>query len=101
MLLYMMLSPVAALVVCILFFFGVSRNGKANLVGRLANFFGFLVTGAFLGFGLAVIVIIILMVMLPNNPQGPLAIIYWGPVGISLGMIGSMFLWRRDRIKKT
>ena len=90
-------APVAAL--CILYFvIEVNRIGVGFKL-TTGRFLGRLLLWAVIGFAVA-FVIMIGLTALYNSPQGPLALILYGPLAISCGMIVGTIRWRIQETKR-
>ena len=63
------------------------------------NFISGVFISALFGFGLCAIVVIALTLILPNNPQGPLALIVYGPISMFIGELLFTVYWKR-KLKK-
>ena len=86
---FLIFSPVLATVICILFFRLEKYTPK-----KVSSFLGYLIMGGVLGV-LSSVVIIVALTMYFDNPQGPFAIIIYGPLGIAVGELLATFFWRQ------
>lgn len=86
---FLIFSPVLAAVICILFFRLEKYTPK-----KVSSFLGYLIVGGVLGVLLG-IVITVALTMYFDSPQGPFAIIIYGPVGIAIGELVATFLWKK------
>jgi hypothetical protein len=86
---WLIYSPVIVALLCLLFYL-MNRLIRPSL--KLKDFIGFLVVGGVLGFGFSIIIIIIQTVAY-QSPQGPLALIYYAPVGVAVGEVLGVLLW--------
>jgi len=86
---WMIYSPIVATIIFIVFYF-MGRLVSPSL--EIKDFIGFLVMGGILGFGVSVIIVVI-QTVLYRSPQGPLVLIYYAPVGITVGEVFGFIFW--------
>ena len=96
----MVYYPLAALLLCVALYAIVVSTGT---VAKPSGIVGHVVIGGVLGFGASLIVVTILTIV-SNSPQGPLALLFYGPVGFAIGeIIGAVFWWKvylsRNKVK--
>ncbi len=82
-------SPIFATVICILLF----RLEKST-VKKVSSFLGYLIMGVVLGILLGVGITVASTIYF-DSPQGPFAIIIYGPLGIAVGELLATFFWRQ------
>lgn len=93
-------SPVPVIVLCIVYFvIEVNRMGIAFKL-TTGRFLGRVLLWAGIGFAVA-FVIVIALTALYNSPQGPLALILYGPLAISCGIIVGTIRWRIQEGKRS
>ena len=88
--------PFVAGLLCIVFY-GLVRDKE--IVPKPSRFTGHLVIGAVLGFGVSFILVLVLTIV-SSSPQGPLALIIYAPIGISLGQIVGTIVWWMIYVRK-
>ena len=93
----LIISPLVLLPMCVAYFLVERcRSGDVKETGGLFVLCLFL--GAFAGFGVAVIGVIG-MTIATDSPQGPIAIIFLGPVGFANGAVVGTGMWRLSNVK--
>jgi len=86
---WMIYSPIIAAVIFLVLYF-IGSLFFSSLETK--HFIGFLVLGGILGFGVSVI-IVVTQTVLYESPQGPLALIYYAPVGVTVGEVFGVIFW--------
>ena len=86
-------SPLIALVICGAFLVVEVFRCNIDIVNSILQFIVAMVAGAILGFGVSVLVVMVLT-MNYSSSQGPLALIYYGPIGIAVGEFLGAIFWR-------
>ena len=92
-LLLMILSPLIATPLCAGFYVLEALRTSWGFKYTLEAFLRDVILWAMIGFVVAFLVVI-LHTALYNNPQGPLALILYGPLGIAIGEIVGAMKWR-------
>ena len=85
---FLIFSPIIATVICILLFRLEKYTPK-----KVSSFLGYLIMGVVLGVLLGV-GITVAWTIYYESPQGPLAIIVYGPLGIAVGELLATFIWK-------
>ena len=86
---FLIFSPIIATVICILLFRLEKYTPK-----KVSSFLGYLIMGVVLGILLGVGITVASTIYF-DNPQGPFAIIIYGPLGIAVGELLATFFWRQ------
>jgi len=89
---WLLLSPLVVLPLCVLYFM-VERRRSGDVEGTGGLFVLCLVLWAFAGLGVAVIGVIV-MTIATDSPEGPVAILFLGPVGFANGAVVGTGMWR-------
>ena len=89
----MILSPLTVTPLCIgVYVFEVLRT-RWGLKYTSEGFLRDMILWGMIGFGVAFLVVIFPTVLY-DSPQGPLALIFYGPLGIAIGEIVGAMKWR-------
>src|SRR5262249_9819106 len=92
-LLLMILSPLIVTPLCIRFYILEVRRTKWGFKYTSEGFLRDVILWGMIGFIVAFLVVIFLTALY-NSPQGPLALIFYGPLGIAIGEIVGAMKWR-------
>ena len=92
-LLLMILSPLIVTPLCIGFYVFEVRRTRWGLKYTSEGFLRDMILWGMIGFGVASLVVIFPTVLY-DSPQGPLALIFYGPLGIAIGEIVGAMKWR-------
>jgi hypothetical protein len=79
-----------------LIFIGLAISGKIRLVKEWEPFLGSILLWSFAGVGIAFIIIVSGTIYY-DSPQGPLALILDGPLGVAVGIIVGLIFWLSNR----
>jgi hypothetical protein len=79
-----------------LIFIGLAISGKIRLVKEWEPFLGSILLWSFAGVGIAFIIIVSGTIYY-DGPQGPLALILDGPLGVAVGIIVGLIFWLSNR----
>ena len=79
-----------------LIFIGLAISGKIRLVKEWEPFLGSTLLWSFAGVGIAFIIIVSGTIYY-DSPQGPLALILDGPLGVAVGIIVGLIFWLSNR----
>src|SRR5581483_4982775 len=91
------MSPLIVVAICSSYFIIEVRRARMGYKLVTGRFLGRIVTGAIAGLATGFLVVIALTAVY-NSPQGPLALIFFGPLATSLGVIFGTVKWRmRER----
>ena len=90
----MMLSPIIAIVVCVVIFRSRARRSPTDRSRLLRGFIAFALAGAAIGV-VGAMVFVIAATIRSNSGNGPLALIVYGPLAASVGAIVASFVWQR------
>jgi hypothetical protein len=94
---WLILSPFVMLPMCIVYFL-VERCRSSNGKGTGGLFALCLFLWAFAGLGIAVIEVIVLTIAI-DIPEGPIYILFLGPVGFANGAVVGTGMWRLFIVK--
>ena len=95
----MFFSPIFVVPACIAFFLLESRlRASSPLKGTTKSFAQALVLWALAGAGMAIFGVIV-MTVATDSPQGPFALIFYGPAGIAIGGAVGTAIWRVTGVK--
>ena len=93
-------SPVPVLVLCVLYFIVEVNRMHIGFKLTTGRFLGRVLLWATIGFAIAFVVVIALTALY-NSPQGPMALILYGPLAVSCGIVVGTIKWRIQEAKRT
>jgi FtsH-binding integral membrane protein len=94
---HMVLSPLYVLPVCVVFFIVEVVRLSAEFRKAKKSFTQALVLWAAAGAGLSLFGVVA-MTVVTGSPQGPLALIFYGPAGVAVGCLFGTGLWRLNGV---
>jgi hypothetical protein len=95
----MFFSPILVVPACIAYFlFERYLRAPSSLKGTAGSFIKAVVLWALAGIGIALVGVIAMTATL-NSPQGPLALIFYGPAALAIGSAVGTVIWRISAVK--
>ena len=86
-------SPVIVTTMCAAFYVIEMLRTGIGFKYTLETFLRYLIQWGMIGFGVAFLVVLFLTAIY-NSAQGPLALIFYGPLGIAIGELLGVMQWR-------
>jgi ABC-type Fe3+ transport system permease subunit len=90
----LIVSPVIALVICSVMYTSRARLSPSERPRLFRGFISYALAGAAIGF-LGALLFVIAATMGSDSGNGPLGLILYGPLAVSIGAIGGSLVWRR------
>lgn len=91
----MIFSPLFAIPASIIVFFHTADLLKKRIREIFMGYLSLSLTWAVYGVGIAFVLVIFFTIIEPS-PQGPLAFILYGPLGLSTGILVGTWLWNKS-----
>lgn len=91
----MIFSPPFAILASIIAFFHTANSLKKRIRMIFMGYLSLSITWAVYGVGIAFVLVAFFAIIEPS-PQGPLAFILYGPLGLSTGVLVGTWLWNKS-----